>query len=731
VDWASSQPTSGPLLIPRGRDVRVTLRGQLRTGDSTYFAPQASQAMASTILVRVEPAGEPELLGQADAAEPVTGYLFRRPPNVDAPSLVAQLAQELGVVANGDSLCTPPGMRVVYGAARALKTQTTADGETLTFGSTSELLRYWIVAIVLDLERDWTWDGFTAAGLTVLRGGPSDTESTASSVGAITVPSVVGSSATTQPSDLARSRTRLIFLDAIDPHEPTPDNFPESLQHRWFVKPNRTPAGPPQLPSPPLPVFKEPPPALTGTDFADAPLDLRLPIAIPPSQVPAIASVGVALSPFQAGPLYASTAPRQRSLWIELTDPIDNNVGDALFARVLAHGADPLLYDAQAQEVPDSNPPLPIDPELVRSVIPSDTDDRAGLTAMTQLTPAPGSPRHFLLPLPPRMSADDPELFGFYSYELRVGHAGQPGDLRWWSTANGRYGSPLRVVGVQHPAPPLGCQAGRIKLPPAKSAAVLSAITANASPFNVQQVLAPILGGVSFSGGTRSVVIATAPYATPVLNGTPLVGHTQNPKTNMWFLIYAQVVQTDGASMRNVLIAAEQGVFVTRKLTGLDPALQVYFDTLIKNSVTSRDRIAVAAFHQAQIEAILVQIHLPKTSPLSIIAVELLSGGTPQNEVQHPAGGAGTTSAATGTPRCGSSGSAPSSRDGHIGRFGCSGRVAPIGRTGCRIRGAGRDCAGAGNSSGNQFSLRTNPAGLSASARGVLLLMMEAVRSSI
>jgi hypothetical protein len=172
------------------------------------------------------------------------------------------------------------------------------------------------------------------------------------------------------------------------------------------VKPNRGPAGPALPPSPPVPVFIAPPPVLAGPDLADAPLDLRLPIAVPPAQVPAIASIGLALSPYQAGPLYASTEQRQRSLWIELAEPIANPVGDALFARILAHGADPLLYLAEPEAPADSSPALSLVPELVR----------------------------------------------------RQTHGS---------------GRPLRVGGVQHPAPPLVCHAGRVPVPAAESAAYL------------------------------------------------------------------------------------------------------------------------------------------------------------------------------------------------------------------------------------------------------------------
>jgi hypothetical protein len=99
----------------------------------------------------------------------------------------------------------------------------------------------------------------------------------------------------------------------------------------------------------------------------------------------------------------------------------------------------------------------------------------------------------------------------------------------------------------------------------------------------------------------------------------------------MWFLLYAQAVQADGASMRNILIATEPGVFANRELDLIDPALRPYFITLSTNSFKSFNRVAVAAFHQAQIESILESVHLPASSPLSMLAVELLPAGTGSN----------------------------------------------------------------------------------------------------
>ena len=84
-----------------------------------------------------------------------------------------------------------------------------------------------------------------------------------------------------------------------------------------------------------------------------------------------------------------------------------------------------------------------------------DSDD-AGLDAMTPLIPAVPSAGvtdgvHWLLPLPPGIAPDALELFGFWTYEFRVGHNVQ------WSTAQGRFGRPLRVAGLQHPPPRLVC----------------------------------------------------------------------------------------------------------------------------------------------------------------------------------------------------------------------------------------------------------------------------------
>jgi hypothetical protein len=87
---------------------------------------------------------------------------------------------------------------------------------------------------------------------------------------------------------------------------------------------------------------------------------------------------------------------------------------------------------AQLRGGATAEPPLPIDPEPLRAIAFGQSDDRAGQDAMLPLVPS-SSPVHYLLPLPPGVHPDSPELFGFFSYELRVGHRDG------WSTARGRF----------------------------------------------------------------------------------------------------------------------------------------------------------------------------------------------------------------------------------------------------------------------------------------------------
>ena len=255
----------------------------------------------------------------------------------------------------------------------AVRHTLSGDNSTITIASESELLRQWIVVLAVDLERDWTWDGLRNDTITLERDGGT--------VGSTRVLGTLGPAATSDPEHWDHTRTRILFFDAVDPHEKTPTGFPQALEHTWRIVADRIVETGPAVgvggtvklsgPEPPAGVERE------GVDQK-----LTLPIAVPPTQVPELASVGIALSPFLAGLGYAATAQRSRFLWIELKTPIANAKGDALCARVVGHGVDPLLYDATPDTSRTAEPPLVLDPEIMRVIVPGDSDDRAGIDAM-------------------------------------------------------------------------------------------------------------------------------------------------------------------------------------------------------------------------------------------------------------------------------------------------------------------------------------------------------------
>jgi hypothetical protein len=193
--------------------------------------------------------------------------------------------------------------------------------------------------------------------------------------------------------------------------------------------------------------------------------------------------------------------------------------------------------------------------------------DEAGLGAMAALgRAATGSEpsRFLLLPLPEGLSEDSAELFGFFVYDVRVGH-----DHTRWCMAQSRYGGSLRVTGVQHPAPPFLCHIGR----------------------------------------TPDAIHVEAPYATPVLDGRNL--RPVVPNTEIWILLYVQVTQADGASQRNVLLGR-----VKAESTYVPQRGQLHAD----------DRLSLASARIPQHIVLdrLAALGLPKTASLSVVAVELL-----------------------------------------------------------------------------------------------------------
>jgi hypothetical protein len=159
-----------------------------------------------------------------------------------------------------------------------------------------------------------------------------------------------------------------------------------------------------------------------------------------------------------------------------------------------------------------------------------------------------------------------------YTYEIRVGHT----ESRW-CTAQGRFGPPLRVAGVEHPAPPLFCQAAR----------------------------------------TANDIRVRAPFATPLNKGRNV--RPRLPKTVLWALLYARVRQTDAASYRNLLL--------TR--TELFPPLNP-----LPGDADSAVLFGEGSFAIGTVRDLLRRLGLPDDAPLTTLAVELFR----EPRVEDPVG---------------------------------------------------------------------------------------------
>lgn len=532
------------LPIPTARDIRIRLIPLAASRSSYYGTPNPPAGPATDLITRHEAASEADLFPN-DPPNQLKACFLQPIGN-----LAALLAQAFGLVQNGLTLAGMPGQRTVFAATGALRGTLAPDRSSFTLAIGNELLDHWIVALSLDLARDWTWDGFAAPALVVTRDG--------NPIGTVTFPNAVGGSALgdlSTPPD--RTSTRIVFLDAIVPH-PAVGAFPAVLNPAYTVTTTFPTAAPLQ----------------------ESYTTLRLPITTQPAQTPKIVATGIVESAYVAAPDYSSTQPRDRFLWIEFDAPIADASDDTYFGRVLAYGPDPLLaigLEPAAAPVLDPEPLLPIDPEAVRLIFAGQDSDLAGLAAMQPLieaTASAGVPAglHYLLPLPPGITADALDLFGFWTYEFRVGHA------KLWSTAQGRFGRPLRVASIQHPPPQLVCTVWR----------------------------------------NAEGITATAPFATTLRDGQPAFDLRRgDPQTALWFMLYAQVTQIDGATRRNVLLTRQPATLVPEPQAPKQPP---------SAHGQNREPRGFTVFSAKTIDEALQLFSLPTDSPLSVLCGEVLPG---------------------------------------------------------------------------------------------------------
>ncbi|KAH0564779.1 hypothetical protein GP486_001836, partial [Trichoglossum hirsutum] len=594
-DVGTMQDLGGPLVLPTGRNVRLSCVAVCQESPSIFGADDVRFGPAKVINLRKQSSFETSLyVGGLPASKLSAVFCRPDPSNLAKPPLLgfsnqgdilnvsnplvatlpdigSRLAASFGMRNNQLTLRALPGRRVVIGCSAAIRHVLGPDGASITFSSQSDIALHWVVAVKLTLNRDWSWDALQYNGIVVSRDG--------SEVGRFSPSRNVSVDALTPSPGKAidRSQTDLIFFDAIDP-KPPPNNYPAVLSPIYTVSCafQGTPAP-----------TAEPPISLT----------LTLPITTPPAQIPSIVSAGIALSPFTPAADYSSTTTRTRRLWIEFESP-PADPQDRFFARVLRNVPDPLLSSSSIELSETTEPQLAIDPEYTRLIVPGQSDDRAGLDAMQLLIPSTNSSVHFSLPLPAGMDASSPELFGFFTYEIRVGHYGIPTDPgASWSTSQGRYGRPLRCAGIQHPPPPL--------IP------------------TVQR------------NGTSITV--SAPFAVPVLNGVST--QLRPPRGQMWIMLYAQAAQLDNGLP--VPVSSSATTATTPNPTVLRNQYRNILLQCVPAPFFSHDEklpgpysVAEADIPVKNVNVMLRALGLHEEAPLSILAVEMI----PQtfHEVQHP-----------------------------------------------------------------------------------------------
>lgn len=584
---------SGPVTVVTGRDLRLELRA-LGRDDPGYFGSDAARHGPVDLVDLhglADPASEADLLRPLPPADTLRSVYLRPDPagaavavhavaaqTAPSPALLGRLAGALDLVADGSTLLGPPGERVVFGCA-GLGHHLAPDGGTVEFTEPAELAGQWLNAVTIVIDRDWTWRGAASPTLTLTRtvrlpDAPAAPQ-TVTDVGVIELVDSVNVQATT--GAVNRGFVRLVFLDAL-PAPLGPDGLPYEPQVDYELAVH-----------------------LEGGDEVRRTISTTLPIVTPPRQLPRVVAAGIALTPYGTDEQYAATAPRTRRLWLEFAEP-PADPRDVYFVRPLTVTPDPMLLPGTEPVAdPATVPALPLDPEPVRVITPGQVQDLAGYATMQRLEPAADSDRHFLVPLPPNTDPGSPELFSFYTYEIRVGHDRGPADDPLWSTAQGRFGEALTLEGVAHPPPELVC-------------AVF------AEP----------------DGAVR----VRAPFAVPYLGLRRVL--PSPPNTQLWAVLYARVVQADAATRRNVQIGLRRlAIPRERPQPGPVPgAAPVPAAGPVPAAVPASVPLPIEGethWSGAEVRAALAAAGLPDGLPVSVLVVEVLP--EPNGGFADPLGG--------------------------------------------------------------------------------------------
>lgn len=571
------------LILPSSRELRLTLTPllastELEVGYASDFAMEGKPLILNAYRPAVEERNilspikggirafylQPENPGDgvANGGKTVDNLHIKATKNKTSIEMM-RLADALDLSVKNLTLEGNKGQRIQFGIHHDIRHSLGPDSSSIMFSTQNELFNHWLVALDYSLLRDWAWKALKPVSFIIKRKYRLERETSwqqEKTAGIIQVKDI----ANIQMLDNAdREKTRILFLDVVDP-EQINGQFPQEILVHYTI----------------IAQFEDgfAVPELTWEN------EVHLPVTMIPAQIPQLISAGIAMTPYKYDTeLYRYSEKRLRYLWLEFKEPpLDPN--DTYYVRVLASAPDPYLcrIDKTIQENISNDLEFMLNEEYIREIIPNMENDYASMGVMQEMIPqidesSIQKPKVFLLPLPNGLHADSDELFGFFTYEVRLGHKKET-----WSTAQGRYGRPLRVNGVQHPVPELVCSAYRTET------------------------------GDDMQFKHRYLEIS-APHASAVLNGKNVAAFP--PQTSLWYLLYTQVMQADGVSFRNLLIDSGPMPYEVKK-SGLDGIGKIFFK---EGGV----RLGKARITLHKIQDKLEMIGLPRNNPLSVIAVEM------------------------------------------------------------------------------------------------------------